>query len=159
MKLPISTLPPTGTPTCSVLKMAKHYSGRSLSPPWKCFPVSWLSVSLLFPKFSLFSCSLWQYHILRWRGARWLSGSVSDSGAKGRGFETYRRRVVSLSKTLYSPKAVALSRHDWKIVDWDVKPQHKQTHSEIKPVWGFSDSYFKYFSMRFLRCVIPSINS
>ena len=38
------------------------------------------------------------------RGARWLSGRVSDSGARGPGFETYRRRVVSLSKTLYSPK-------------------------------------------------------
>ena len=34
------------------------------------------------------------------RGARWLSGGVSDSGARGPGFETYRRRVVSLSKTL-----------------------------------------------------------
>ena len=68
------------------------------------------------------------------RGARWLSGRVSDSGARGQGFDTYRRRVVSLSKTLYSRKywlitqeAVAPSRHDWKIVDWDVKPQHKQT--------------------------------
>ena len=39
-------------------------------------------------------------------GARWLSGSVSDSGARGRCFETYRRRVVSLSKTLYSPKVL-----------------------------------------------------
>ena len=28
-------------------------------------------------------------------GARWLSGRVSDSGARGPGFETYRRRVVS----------------------------------------------------------------
>ena len=37
-------------------------------------------------------------------GARWLSSRVSDSGARGRGFDTYRRRVVSLSKTLYSPK-------------------------------------------------------
>ena len=35
-----------------------------------------------------------------------LSGRVSDSGARGRGFETYRRRVVSLSKTLYSPKVL-----------------------------------------------------
>ena len=34
-----------------------------------------------------------------------LSGRVSDSGARGR-FETYRRRVVSLSKTLYSPKVL-----------------------------------------------------
>ena len=40
------------------------------------------------------------------RGARWLSGRVSDSGARGSGFETYRRRVVSLSKTLYSPKVL-----------------------------------------------------
>ena len=40
------------------------------------------------------------------RGARWLSGRVSDSGARGLGFETYRRRVVSLSKTLYSPKVL-----------------------------------------------------
>ena len=40
------------------------------------------------------------------RGARWLSGRVSDSGARGPGFETYRRRVVSLSKTLFSPKVL-----------------------------------------------------
>ena len=40
------------------------------------------------------------------RGARWLSGRVSDSGARGPGFETYHRRVVSLSKTLYSPKVL-----------------------------------------------------
>ena len=31
---------------------------------------------------------------------------MSDSGARSRGFETYRRRVVSLSKTLYSPKVL-----------------------------------------------------
>ena len=36
----------------------------------------------------------------------WFSGRVSDSGARGRGFETYHRRVVSLSKTLYSPKVL-----------------------------------------------------
>ena len=40
------------------------------------------------------------------RGARWLSGRVADSRVRGRGFETYRRRVVSLSKTLYSPKVL-----------------------------------------------------
>ena len=45
----------------------------------------------------------------------------------------YRRRVVSLSKTLYSPKVLVNypgsdgSVPIWlKIVDWDVKPQHKQ---------------------------------
>ena len=46
------------------------------------------------------------YRIVFARGARWLSGRVSDSGARGRRFETYRRRVVSLSKTLYSPKVL-----------------------------------------------------
>ena len=45
------------------------------------------------------------------------------------GFETYLRRVVSLSKTLYSPKVLVIPRKRWlrpympeKIVDWDVKP-------------------------------------
>ena len=46
------------------------------------------------------------YWLPKLRGARWLSGRVSDSGATGPGFETYRRRVVSLSKTLYSPKVL-----------------------------------------------------
>ena len=48
----------------------------------------------------------WNWCFLVERGARWLSGRVSDSGARGPGFETYRRRVVSLSKTLYSPKVL-----------------------------------------------------
>ena len=43
---------------------------------------------------------------IKYKGARWFSGRVSDSGARGRGFETYRLRVVSLSKTLYSPKVL-----------------------------------------------------
>ena len=29
---------------------------------------------------------------------------------------------------LITQEAVAPSRHDWKIVNWDVKPQHKQTN-------------------------------
>ena len=32
--------------------------------------------------------------------------TVSDNTRLGPGFETYRRRVVSLSKTLYSPKVL-----------------------------------------------------
>ena len=31
-----------------------------------------------------------------------------DSGARGRGFETYRHRVVSLNKTVYSPKVLVI---------------------------------------------------
>ena len=46
-------------------------------------------------------------------GARWLSGRASDSGAKGRGFETYLRRVVSLSKTLHCPKVLVIPRKRW----------------------------------------------
>ena len=58
----------------------------------------------LFPFFSFSPIKLFCHRILR--GARWLSGRVSDSGARGRGFKTYRRRVLSLSKTLYSPKVL-----------------------------------------------------
>ena len=32
---------------------------------------------------------------------------------------------------LITQEAVALSRHDWKIVDWDIKPQHKQTKQTL----------------------------
>ena len=35
---------------------------------------------------------------------------------------------------LITQEAVAPSRHDWKIVDWDVKPQHKQTNI-LNSVW------------------------
>ena len=52
--------------------------------------------------------------------ARWPSGRVSDSGARGRGFDPHSgRRVVSLSKIHLPPKstgnthkAVAHSHHD-----------------------------------------------
>ena len=39
-------------------------------------------------------------------GARWLTGTQSNSGVSGRWIETYRRHVVSLSKTVYSPKVL-----------------------------------------------------
>ena len=32
---------------------------------------------------------------------------------------------------LITQEAVAPSWHDWKIVDWDVKPQHKQTNKSL----------------------------
>ena len=52
-------------------------------------------------------------HVIKceWRGARWLSGRVSDSG--GLGVETYLSRVVSLSKTLYSQKVRVIPRKRW----------------------------------------------
>ena len=57
-------------------------------------------------KFSILTIDIAIIFISQIRGAWWLSGRVSDSGARGRGFETYRRRLVSLSKTLYSPKVL-----------------------------------------------------
>ena len=38
------------------------------------------------------------------QGARWPSGRASHSGARGRGFETYLHRVVSLSKIRLLPE-------------------------------------------------------
>ena len=62
----------------------------------------WIAVGLI--SFRKNSFGPWCMSEMLW--ARWLSGRVSDSGARGRGFDTYRRRVVSLSKTLYSPKVL-----------------------------------------------------
>ena len=39
---------------------------------------------------------------------------------------------------LITQEAVAPSRHDWKIVDWDVKPQNKQTNFS-QELWGLED--------------------
>ena len=38
---------------------------------------------------------------------------MSDFGARGRGFKAYLHRVVSLSKTLYSPKVLVIPRKRW----------------------------------------------
>ena len=51
-----------------------------------------------------------EFSIKSLRGARWLSGSTSDSGARGWRLETYLNHVVSLSKTLYSPKVLVIPR-------------------------------------------------
>ena len=72
----------------------------------KClFKIQYECVNLS-PTVQDFSPVIYYHSQLSSRGARWLSGRVSDSGARGPGFETYRRRVVSLSKTLYSPKVL-----------------------------------------------------
>ena len=36
---------------------------------------------------------------------------------------------------LITQEALAPSRHDWKIVDWDVKPQHKQKYHPHAHTW------------------------
>ena len=47
---------------------------------------------------------------------------------------------------LITQEAVAPSRHDWQIVDWDVKPQHKQTNKSkintmMKQGWRIDRSH------------------
>ena len=46
--------------------------------------------------------------------------------------DTWARHFTLRKYWLITQEAVAPSQHDWKIVDWDVKPQHKQT----KSAWG-----------------------
>ena len=68
----------------------------------------------------LIICYLCILTICNFMGALWPSGKVSDSGARGRGFDNYLRCVVSLSKKhIYSPQtngnareAVAPSQDD-----------------------------------------------
>ena len=48
---------------------------------------------------------------------------------------------------LITQEAVAPSRHDWKIVDWDVKPQHKQTNKTVCQSQQ-SDQGLNYFHSR-----------
>ena len=66
------------------------------------------------------------------KGTLWLSGRVLDLRPRGCEFEPHRRHcVVSLSKTHVSLLSTGstqedLSRHNSKIVDWDVKNQIKQ---------------------------------
>ena len=79
---------------------------------------------------------------------------VSDSGAKGHGFNTYLsylRRVVSLSKIHLLPEKymywlMVIPRKRWlrpdmtENVDWDIKHQHKQTkhkNLDFRFRWSF----------------------
>ena len=86
------------------------------------------------------------------RGARWLSGRVSDFGARGRGSKPtaavlcpWARHFTPRKYWLITQEAVAQSRHDWKIVDWDVKPQHKHkndicTQRRLRSAWASAQS-------------------
>ena len=63
------------------------------------------------------------------RGAWWPSGTASDSVARGWGFNTYLRLVMSLSRHIYTSKSTGNTQKQWlrpdtteKIVYWDVKP-------------------------------------
>ena len=52
-------------------------------------------------------------------------------------------------------EAVAPSRHDWKIVDWDVKLQHKQTNKTNKTISTHKKNQIALINK--LECDIPVI--
>ena len=90
------------------------------------------------------------------QGAGWLSDRLSDSWARSRGFETYFRRVVSLSKTFYFQKVLVHvgmepPLHDGKIIDWDVMPQHKETKKT-----NYSASSLSYIWVRTWTAAVTS---
>ena len=53
---------------------------------------------------------------------------VGDSKPTAAVLCPWARHFTPRKYWLITQEAVAPSRHDWKIVDWDVKPQHKQTN-------------------------------
>ena len=56
------------------------------------------------------------------RVARWPSGSASDSGARGWGFDTYLPPVVSLGKDTFTPqKVLVIHRKRWLRPDMSEK--------------------------------------
>ena len=52
---------------------------------------------------------------------------VGDSKPTAAVLCPWARHFTPRKYWLITQEAVAPSRYDWKIVDWDVKPQHKQT--------------------------------
>ena len=42
---------------------------------------------------------------------------------------------------LITQEAMAPSRHDWKIVDWDVKPQHNQPTQNVKNILFYTSRW------------------
>ena len=52
----------------------------------------------------------------------------------------WARHLTPRKYWLITQEAVAPSRHDWKIVDWDVKPQHNQT----QPTFQTRDQFSQY---------------
>ena len=50
---------------------------------------------------------------------------------------------------LITQEALAPSRHDWKTVDWDVKPQHKQIFQNVNHNICFVDIFLSVTQIAF----------
>ena len=59
----------------------------------------------------------------------------------------WARHFTSRKYWLITQEAVATSRHDWKIVDWDVKSQHKQTKRPITLKLGMLHWVLEYYQI------------
>ena len=57
----------------------------------------------------------------------WTEREVGGSKPTAAVLCPWARHFTPRKYWLITQEAVTPSRHDWKIVDWDVKPQHKQT--------------------------------
>ena len=87
-------------------------------------------------------------------GAQWLNGWVLDSRPRGCRFEPHC--VVSLSKTHLSLLSTGstqedLSRHKWKIVDWDEKIQIKPQRSRWLKFGCDAEAYVNKYWVSFIR--------
>ena len=84
-----------------------------------------------------------------WRGER--GGSVVECRTPEREVRGSRptaavlcpwaRHFTPRKYWLITQEAMAPSRHDWKIVDWDVKPQHNQPTKPWRQVFMWHCSY------------------
>ena len=74
------------------------------------------------------------------RGARWPSGRVSESGARGRGLDIYLRRVVFLSKDTLTPrKELVIPRQRWLRLDMTEKMLTGTTQTkDLKCIQSFN---------------------
>ena len=85
-----------------------HEVGKSYTWPYG-FALSHLIFINLFHKI----CQTRLLNSLHW-GAPWPSDRVSDSGARGWGFDTYLCHVVSLCKETFTPlKVLVIPRKRW----------------------------------------------
>ena len=97
---------------------------------WACLHVILLILSCS----SLLMSYIWKYDTVMFLGER--GGSVVECRTPEREVRGSRptaavlcpwaRHFTPRKYWLITQEAMAPSRHDWKIVDWDVKPQHNQ---------------------------------
>ena len=113
---------------------------------WGDFIASTLDGSSILYSASVKSYHFWNFDILKIIKGIWTvtlhfgerGGSVVECRTPERGVGgskptsamlcPWARHFTPRKYWLITQEAVAPSRHNWKIVDWNVKPQHKQTN-------------------------------